>query len=146
MGSVNRVILVGNLGADAELNYTPNGSAVSTFRVATTETWKDKNGEKKEETTWHRVVLWGKPAEAVNEYLIKGKQVFVEGRIQTREYEKDGQKRWVTDIKADRVVLLGSAGAGGQRGAGRYERDHDSGPVDAPASQQVDVTEDDIPF
>ena len=88
MGSVNRVILVGNLGRDAELKYTPSGAAVSNFSIATTETWKDKNsGERKEKTEWHRIVLWGKTAENLSQYLLKGKQVFVEGRLETRQWE-----------------------------------------------------------
>ena len=94
MGSVNKVILVGNLGRDAELRYTPSGAAVLNFSIATTETWKDKTtNEKKESTEWHKVVLWGRVAESLNEYLVKGKQVYVEGRLQTRQWEdKEGQK------------------------------------------------------
>lgn len=108
MGSVNKVILVGNLGRDAELKYTTGGTAVSTLNMATTETWKDKGGQKQEKTEWHRVVLWGKTAESLSEYLSKGKQVYVEGRLETRQWDdKDGNKRYTTEIRADRVVLLG---------------------------------------
>lgn len=108
MGSVNRVILVGNLGRDAELKYTPGGAAVSKFSIATTEVWTGKGGERHERTEWHNVDLWGKPAESLSEYLKKGKQVFVEGKLQTDEWtDKDGQKRKSTKIRAERIVLLG---------------------------------------
>ena len=147
MGSVNKVILVGNLGRDAELRYTPGGAAVATINMATTEVWNDKAGQRQEKTEWHRVVLWGKTAESLNEYLTKGKQIYVEGRIQTKEWtDKEGQKVKTTEIRADRVVLLG--GAGGE-GRGRASRERpaesgesggmDAGPVDAP-------NDDDIPF
>ena len=118
MGSVNKVILVGNLGRDAELRYTPGGAAVSTLNLATTEVWNDRNNQRQEKTEWHRVVLWGKPAESLQEYLTKGKQIYVEGKLQTRQWDdKDGNKRYTTEIKGDRVVLLGGGG-GGSRGAG----------------------------
>src|SRR5512132_4366497 len=131
MGSVNKVILVGNLGRDAELRYTPGGSAVATLNLATTEMWNDKAGQRQEKTEWHRVVVWGKTAETLNEYLTKGKQIYVEGRLQTRKWEEKGAEpgdksttRYTTEIKADRIVLLG--GGGGQRsgagGGARYER------------------------
>ena len=116
MGSVNKVILVGNLGRDAELRYTPGGAAVATINMATTEVWNDKAGQRQEKTEWHRVVLWGKTAESLKEYLTKGKQIYVEGRLQTRQWDdKDGNKRYTTEIRGDRVVLLG--GGGGGRGA-----------------------------
>ena len=142
MGSVNRVILVGNLGRDAELRYTPSGAAVLNFSMATTETWKDKTtSEKKEQTEWHRVAYWGRPAEAIKDYLVKGKQIYVEGRLQTRQWEdKEGQKRSTTEIKADRVVLLG--GPGGGRG-GAAERREPSGGGEGAAPE---LTDDDIPF
>ncbi len=152
MGSVNRVILVGNLGKDSELRYTPGGSAVSTFSLATTEVFKDKEGQRKETTEWHRVVVWGKQAESLNEYLVKGKQVYVEGRLQTRSWEQKptepGEKpvtRYTTEIKADRIVLLGG---GGQRTGGgqRYEREHEGAAAPAESGTPVDVTDDDIPF
>lgn len=113
MGSVNKVLVVGNLGRDIELKSTPSGSAVGTFNVATTEQWTDKSGQKQEQTEWHRVALWGKQAETLQPYLTKGKQVYIEGRLTTRQWEKDGQKHYSTEIKADRVVLLG----GGERRA-----------------------------
>src|SRR5918992_5110516 len=119
MGSVNKVILVGNLGRDAELRYTPGGSAVSKFSLATTEVWTDKGGQRQERTEWHNIDLWGKQAESLNEYLRKGKQVYVEGRLQTDEYtDKEGTKRKSTKVRCDRVVLLGSGGAGRSTGGG----------------------------
>jgi single-strand DNA-binding protein len=143
MGSVNKVILVGNLGRDAELRYTPTGAAVATLNLATTETWNDKDGQRQEKTEWHRVVLWGKQAETLNQYLQKGKQIYVEGRLQTRQWDdKDGNKRYTTEIRGDRVVLL-SGGGGGQRGgAARTETPHPE-PMDVGAAE---LTEDDIPF
>ena len=107
MGSVNKAILVGNLGTDAELRHTDGGSAVASFRLVTSESWNDKQGQRQEKTEWHTVTLWGKQAETLAEYLKKGRQVYVEGRIQTREYMKDGEKRYATEIRADRVNLLG---------------------------------------
>jgi single-strand DNA-binding protein len=153
MGSVNKVILVGNLGRDAELRYTPGGAAVATINMATTEVWNDKAGQRQEKTEWHRVVLWGKTAESLNEYLTKGKQIYVEGRLQTRQWDdKDGNKRYTTEIRGDRVVLLG--GGGGGRGASsgggeRGERGGSGGGGDfggpAPDSS-APLTDDDIPF
>ena len=100
MGSVNKVILVGNLGRDAELRYTPGGAAVAKFSLATTEVWNDKVGQRQERTEWHNIDLWGKQAESLNEYLRKGKQVYVEGRLQTDEYtDKDGNKRKSTKVR-----------------------------------------------
>src|SRR3954468_15669210 len=108
MGSVNKVILVGNLGRDAELRYTPGGAAVATLNMATTETWNDKGGQRQEKTERHRVVFWGKVAESLTEDVTKGKQVYVEGRLETRQWnDKDGNKRCTTEIKGDKIVLLG---------------------------------------
>ena len=102
LGQCNKVILVGNLGRDAELRYTPGGAAVATINMATTEVWNDKAGQRQEKTEWHRVVLWGKPAESLTEYLTKGKQIYVEGRLQTRQWDdKDGNKRYTTEIRGD---------------------------------------------
>jgi single-strand DNA-binding protein len=111
MGSVNRVILVGHLGRDADLRYTADGWPVSALSLATSEAWTDKSGARQERTEWHRVVLWGPTAESLAEYLRKGKQLFVEGRLQTREWtDQAGVKRWTTEVRADRVVLLGGRG------------------------------------
>lgn len=136
MGSVNKVQLIGNLGRDAELKYTPGGSAVATLNMATTEKWKDKAGAPQEKTEWHRVVLWGKTAESLANYLTKGKQIYVEGRIQTRQWEKDGAKQYTTEIRADHVVLLG--GASEARNSGRHVSDEDM----AAAAQADDA----VPF
>ena len=121
MASVNKVFLVGNLGADPEVRYTANGGAVANFRIATTDVWNDKSGQRQERTEWHRIVVWGKQAEHCGEYLRKGRAVHVEGRLQTREWEdKEGQKRFTTEINADRVTFLGGRGEGGGGGGG-YE-------------------------
>jgi single-strand DNA-binding protein len=148
MGSVNKVILVGNLGRDAELRYTPAGAAIATLNMATTEVWNDKAGQRQEKTEWHRVILWGKTAESLSEYLTKGKQIYVEGRLQTRQWDdKDGNKRYTTEIRSDRIVLLsgggGGRGAPAERGAGA-----DSGMTTRGAAPEPSepLTDDDIPF
>ena len=117
MGSVNRAILVGNLGQDPELKHLEGGRTVVNFSVATNERWKDqKSGEMQERTEWHKVVVWGKPAEVVGRYLAKGRQVFIEGRLQTRKWQdKDGRDRFSTEVVADQVTFLDS-GKGAQRG------------------------------
>jgi single-strand DNA-binding protein len=148
MGSVNKVILVGNLGRDAELRYTPGGAAVATLNMATTEVWNDKGGQRQEKTEWHRVVLWGKQAESLSEYLTKGKQIYIEGRLQTRQWDdKDGNKRYTTEIRADRVTLLGGGGGGGARsGASRSGGDDMGGHAPGPDAGPEPLTDDDIPF
>src|SRR2546429_8551052 len=113
MASVNKVILIGNLGADPETRYLPSGDAVTNIRIATTDTWKDKSGEKQEHTEWHRIAFFGKLAEIAGEYLKKGSPVYVEGRIRTRKWQgKGGQGRYSTEIVADRRQLLGARGGG----------------------------------
>lgn len=108
--SVNKVILLGRLGQDPELKYTPGGAAVCNFSLATTESWTDKSGQKQEKTEWHRIVVWGKLAELCNQYLGKGRQAFVEGRLQTRSWDdKDGSKRYTTEIMASTVQFIGGA-------------------------------------
>lgn len=151
MGSVNKAILVGNLGRDAEMRFTAGGTPVATVSLATTEKFKDREGNNKEDTQWHRIVIWGKTAEVLHEYLTKGKQIYVEGRIQTREWtDKEGKAAKTTEIRADKVVLLSSGGGGGgggtrvSRDRGSYGGDDggsasDMTPVDAPS-------DDDIPF
>ena len=153
MGSVNKVILVGNLGRDAELRYTPGGAAVATLNMATTEVWNDKSGQRQEKTEWHRVVLWGKPAESLTEYLTKGKQIYVEGRLQTRQWDdKDGNKRYTTEIRGDRIVLLGGGGGRGASSGERGERGGSSsggggGDFGGPGPDtSTPLTDDDIPF
>ncbi|QRN95795.1 single-stranded DNA-binding protein [Archangium violaceum] len=121
-GGVNKVILIGNLGADPEVRFTPGGQAVANFRIATSDTWTDKNGQKQERTEWHRIVVWGKLAELCGEYLKKGRQCYVEGRLQTREWtDKEGRKNYTTEVVANGVTFLGGrdgAGAGGGGGGG----------------------------
>jgi single-strand DNA-binding protein len=142
MSGVNKVILVGNLGGDPEIRYTPNGTAVANFRIATTERFSNKNGEKESRTEWHRIVAWGRLAEICNEYLKKGKQVYVEGRIQTRQWEdKDGNKRSSTEIVANNMVMLGRAGDAGDVAAQEFQADEEA-TQEAPAGKQ----EDDLPF
>jgi single-strand DNA-binding protein len=150
MGSVNKVILVGNLGRDAELRYTPGGAAVATLNLATTEVWNDKQQQRQEKTEWHRIVLWGKQAESLQEYLTKGKQIYVEGRLQTRQWDdKDGNKRYTTEVKADRITLLGGGGGSGSGGGRSMDRGSSQmggggGGMDEPPMEPI--TDDDIPF
>src|SRR5512137_1224495 len=111
MAGVNKVIIVGHLGADPEVRYTQSGQAVASFNVATSETFNDKNGERQERTEWHRIVAWAKLAELCGEYLKKGRQVYLEGRLQTRQWDdKDGNKRYTTEIVAQNVQFLGGRG------------------------------------
>lgn len=117
--SVNKVILVGRLGQNPEVRYTPSGAAVANFSVATNESWSDKSGQKQERTEWHRVVVWGKLAELCSQYLAKGRQCYVEGRLQTRQWQdKDGQTKYTTEVQAQTIQFLGAT-AGAGAGAGR---------------------------
>ncbi len=159
--SVNKVILVGNLGSDPELRYTQGGQAVANFNIATNERWTDKGGETQERTEWHKIVVWGRQAENCEKYLSKGRQVYIEGRLQTRDWEdRDGNKRYTTEIVAQNVQFLSgggpSAGAGSSWGGGsssssssgggsqsRDNRDDDPGPE---ASFDQSFNDDDIPF
>jgi len=136
---VNKVILIGNLGADPEVRYTQNGTAVANFRIATTETWK-KEGEKEEQTEWHRIVTFARLAEICGEYLSKGSRVYIEGRLQTRKWEdRDGNPRYTTEIVAREMKMLSPRGAveGGQAGSNREEE---------PPLANVPSMEDDVPF
>ena len=175
MASLNKVILIGNLGRDPETRYLPNGDAVANISVATTETWKDKAGEKQEKTEWHRVTLYRRLGEIAGEYLKKGSQVYIEGRIEYREYEKDGVKRYSTDIIASEMKMLGSrqgagepmdreggamserpprsgSGSGGSSGgasagsSGGASGGGSSGGGASPAKKKLDDFDDDIPF
>jgi len=144
MGSVNKVILVGNLGRDVEVRHTPGGAVVATLNLATTEVWNDRENQRQEKTEWHRVIVWGKQAESLQEYLTKGKQVYVEGRLQTRQWaDKDGNKRYTTEIKTDRLTLLGGAGRGGA--AGTIARAATGAAIAGEPSMEP-MADDDIPF
>ncbi len=145
MGSVNKVFLIGNLGRDAEQRHTANGTAVGNFSLATTDTWTDKSGQRQERTEWHRVVVWDRQAESLQPYLTKGKQICVEGRLQTREWnDRDGNKRSTTEIRADRITLLGGRGGSGGGSGGDSDR-HDMSAGEG-ATAPPELTEDDIPF
>jgi len=165
MASVNKVILLGNLGRDPETRYTTGGDAVTNLNIATSEQWKDKSGEKQERTEWHRVVLFGRQAEVAGEYLKKGRSVYIEGRLQTRKYtDKEGVEKYSTEIVADRMQLIGGSreagGSGGDvefgsPGAGsgvpaRREGGGASAETGAKggggAKKNVDDFDDDIPF
>ncbi|MFC1532947.1 single-stranded DNA-binding protein [Thermodesulfobacteriota bacterium] len=138
MASVNKAILVGNLGADPEIRYTPSGTAVANFNLATHEQWTNKDGEKGERTEWHRIVAWARLGEICGEYLRKGSQVYVEGRIQTRAWEdRDGNKRYTTEIIAQAMQMLGSP-----RKEGEARSPEERYPVEEPIS----IPDDDIPF
>lgn len=127
-GGVNKVILIGNLGADPEVRFTPGGQAVANFRIATSESWNDKNGQKQERTEWHRIVVWGKLAELCGEYLKKGRQCYVEGRLQTREWtDKENRKNYTTEVVASAVTFLGGRDAGEGAGSGGGYRGRSSG-------------------
>src|SRR5262250_1978787 len=144
MGSVNKVILVGNLGADPELKYTPSSRPLCNLRIATTDVFKDKSGQRQERTEWHRVTVWGDQAENCNKYLSKGRTVYVEGRLQTRSWDdKDGNKRYSTEIVADRVQFLGGGGGSGARAGGSWP---DNGGGSAPEGGSPPPSDDDIPF
>jgi single-strand DNA-binding protein len=140
---VNKVILVGNLGRDPEVRSTPSGQQVANFSIATTRKWKDRDGNRQEKTEWHYIVAWGKSAEIASQYLTKGKQIYVEGRLETRSWEKDGQKHYRTEVICDNFQMLGGRGDSSSRGGG----------ADAPAHEGPDggmgghgIEEDDIPF
>lgn len=153
MASVNKVILIGNLGKDPETRYMPSGEALTSFSIATSETWKDKaSGEKKEATEWHRISTFGKLAEICGEYLRKGSQVYIEGSLRTRKWQdKEGQDRYTTEIRADQMRMLGGRGGGEGGGGGMREpaaASSGSG-AKAPAKKSggsFDDMDDDIPF
>jgi single-strand DNA-binding protein len=157
MASVNKVIIIGNLGRDPETRYMPDGGAITNISVATTDKWKDKNGEMQEKTEWHRVAFFGKLAEIAAEYLKKGSQVYVEGRLQTRKWQdKEGQDKYMTEIVANQMQMLGSrqgmGGGGREAGEGGGEAAGGARPAAAkPAAKagtggKFDDFEDDIPF
>jgi single-strand DNA-binding protein len=138
MASLNKVLLIGYLGADPELRYTPSGSPVANFRLATSDQWTDKDGEKQTKTEWHKIVAWRKLAETCGEYLHKGSLVYIEGSLETRNWEdRDGIKRWTTEIRAWRVQMLDRAGKAPEM---------ESGEDRFPGEEPLDVPDDDIPF
>jgi single-strand DNA-binding protein len=153
---VNKVILVGNLGKDPEVRYTPGGQAVANFTIATNENWTDKQGQKQERTEWHRIVVWGKPAELCGEYLSKGRQVYIEGRLQTREWtNKEGAKQYTTEVVANPaggVVFLSGGDRGGASGRSRGGSAQDDFGAPPPGVDEGQGggspkgAEDDIPF
>jgi single-strand DNA-binding protein len=144
MASVNKAILIGNLGKDPELRYTPSGQAVASFPLATTDRFKDKEGNWQERTDWHNIVVWGRQGETAKEYLRKGRSAYVEGRIQTRSYDdREGNQKWITEIVASRVQFLGGRGdSGGAAGASRSEPDADESVTEPLVSNE----DDDLPF
>lgn len=149
MASVNKAIIIGNLGKDPELRYMPNGDAVANLTVATTETWKDKSGEKQEKTEWHRVTLYRKQAEVAGEYLKKGGSVYIEGKLQTRKWtDKSGVERYTTDIIASDMKMLGGKKPEGEEGHDDKGRSYNS--ESTPAKEKTgggfDDMDDDIPF
>ncbi len=143
---INKVIIVGNLGGDPETRYMPSGSAVTNLTVATNESWKDKQtGEQKDRTEWHKVAMFNRLAEVAAEYLRKGSQVYIEGKLRTRKWQdKNGQDRWTTEIVADEMQMLGGRGGGG--GSAPMNSSSDSAPSSAPPQPGPDDFDDDIPF
>ena len=149
MASINKAMIIGNLGADPELRYTNSGKAVANFRVATNERWKDDSGEVQERTEWHQVVAWGKLGETCGKFLKKGRPVYIEGRLQTRSWEdQSGNKRYTTEIVAQNMQMLGSRGDSGDAGQSNWEsRGGDSQETpEVPVSSAGNNTDDDLPF
>ena len=145
MASVNKAIIVGNLGRDPEVRYTQSGQAVASFTVATTETWTGRESDRQERTDWHNIVVWGKQAETCGQYLSKGRQVYIEGSIRPRSYEdRDGNKRYITEIVAQRVQFLGGRDGGGARSGQSFD-DGPSGGFDDAGAGSV-PPDDDVPF
>ncbi|HJV36699.1 single-stranded DNA-binding protein [Geomonas sp.] len=149
MASLNKVMLIGNLGKDPEVRYTPSGTAVASFSLATSDKIKNKNGEWEEKTEWHNITLWGRTAEIAGEYLAKGRTVYIEGRLQTRKWQdKEGKDRYTTEIVGEKMQMLGGKGegGGGQRPSGGsrggYQQEHNQGGYDEPSFNP----DDEIPF
>lgn len=151
MASVNKVILVGNLGRDPEVRYLPDGGAITNVSIATTDVWKDKDGTKQDKTEWHRVVFFSRLAEIAGEYLKKGSQIYIEGRLQTRKWQdKDGQEKYTTEVVAEKLQMLGGRASGGDTGERNVPSPSSSDSSgNAPANRnagRMDDFEDDIPF
>ncbi len=145
-GTVNKVILIGRLGSDPEVRYTPSGSAVANVSVATNRVWKDRDGNQNEETQWHKIVAWARLAEILKEYSRKGSRVYIEGRLQTRDWDdQNGQKRYVTEVVAENIQLLDSRGEGGGMGGGGGQSYSDNAPPMQPPEDQ-NIPQDDVPF
>jgi len=133
---LNRVLLIGNLGSDPEVRYTPSGKAVASFNLATAEKWTDKDGQKQERTEWHKIIAWGKLGEICGEYLRKGSQVYVEGKLQTRSWEdKEGNKRYTTEINAEKMLMLGSRA-----------KTENVKAKDSPGEEPIHIPDEDLPF
>jgi single-strand DNA-binding protein len=144
--SLNKVMLIGNLGKDPELRFTPSGRAVAKFSLATSEQWTTPEGQRQDRTEWHNIVVWGKQAETCGQYLSKGRQVYIEGSIRSRQYDdKEGQKRWITEVVAQRVQFLGG-GRGDGAGAGRPAGGGGGGGGDEVGPPAPMPEDDDIPF
>jgi single-strand DNA-binding protein len=147
--SVNKVILLGRLGGNPEIRYTPAGAAVANFNIATSESWNDKGGQKQERTEWHRIVVWGKLAQLCSEYLSKGRQVYIEGRLQTRQWQdKEGQNRYTTEVIASTVQFIGSS-SGANRSSGAEEGAQSASPKEEFSQvtmAEPSFAEEDIPF
>ena len=142
--SVNKVILLGNLGKDPDLRYTPSGKAVATFSLATSERWTSQDGQKQENTTWHNIVAWGKQAETMKEYLTKGRQVYIEGRIANRSYEdKEGNKKYISEVVVQSFSFVGNKGSSGNGGGQTAAAEPAAETVPDAGSGQSD---DDLPF
>lgn len=148
MASLNKVMLIGNLGKDPEVRYTTSGQAVASFNLATSEKFKNKSGDWEERTEWHRVTLWGKLAEIAGEYLAKGKTVYIEGRLQTRKWtDRDGNDKYTTEIVGDKMQMLGGKGDGGSSSGGGTRRPAAGGVADTTVSyDEPPFQDDDIPF
>lgn len=142
---VNKVILIGNLGRDPELRYTASGTAVATLNLATSRRYKDRDGNWQDQTEWHRVVAWSRTAEVVNQYASKGRQLYVEGRLQTRQWEdREGHTKYTTEVVAESIQLLGPRGSGADDGGGRGDGGGAGGSPSEPSDPPI--TDDDIPF
>ena len=141
---VNKAILIGNLGKDPELRYTPSGKAVATFSLATTERWTGQDGQKSESTTWHNIVAWGKQAEVIKEYLVKGRQVYIEGRIVNRSYDdKEGNKRYISEVVVQNFQFIGNKG---DQGGGGKDYSQQQPDASQPAPPDTSGGDDDLPF
>jgi single-strand DNA-binding protein len=149
---VNKVILIGNVGSDPEIRYSEGGDPVANFSLATSETWNDKNGEKQEKTEWHKIVIWRKLAEVVKEYVKKGDKLYLEGKLQTRQWDKEGTTMYTTEVQVFQMEMLGSkegASGGGSNHAKQSQSPppgQGSTPNNSPSASQAGIDEDDLPF